>query len=146
VDTSKLAPETLRLWEFLSTQPALADFILIGGTALTMHIGHRISASATRSISRDWLDLYILFRQHGFSLADFHDASQGAAIHDPAQTIARAFQNLCRGVSSLTDPGYETLMETAPPLSKLAEFFKAMRDEYEIQQARETFRGRQGDL
>ena len=43
MDTSKLAPETRRVWEFLSAQPALGGFILIGGTALTMHIGHRIS-------------------------------------------------------------------------------------------------------
>jgi hypothetical protein len=239
VDTSKLAPETLRVWEFLSAQPALAGFILIGGTALTMHIGHRISedldfmttdpklprasltalvkilerngftvardddptlydeflndgldlhdyhqlflvdgvkvdffspdpdfvgmveasrsplprvaslaelfrtkalAAATRSQSRDWIDLYVLFRQHGFGLVEFHEAFQRPAVHDPAQKIGRAFQNLCRGATSPTDPGYESLMQSAPSLSELAAFFKTMREEYEVQQAREAFR------
>lgn len=240
MDTNKLAPETRRVWEFLATQPALGGFILIGGTALTMHIGHRISedldlitlthklpspsldvlvmllerngftvvrdddptryeefliagaslhdyqqnflvngvkvniftpdsdlagmvepssaplvrvaslselfrtkalAAANRSVSRDWIDLFVLFKRHGFTLADFHAAFQQPGIHDPAQRIARAFQNLCRGVASVTDPGYETLIPEAPSLAELAEFFIAMRDEYEIQQARDTFRG-----
>jgi hypothetical protein len=43
VDTSKLAPETRRVWEFLSSLPALGGFVLIGGTALAMHIAHRVS-------------------------------------------------------------------------------------------------------
>ena len=241
VDTSKLATETRRVWEFLSAQPSLGGFILIGGSALTLQIGHRVSedldliiiapklprealdvlvrvlelgrfavvrdddpaaydefivagmslhdyqqnflidgvkvniftpnadlagmvepssaplvhvasvpelfrtkalAAANRSVSRDWIDLYVLFKQHDFSLADFHNAFQQSGIPDPAQRIARAFQNLCRCVMSATDPGYETLFSDSPPLSDLAEFFTAMRNEYEIQMAREGFRGR----
>jgi len=99
-------------------------------------------AAANRSVSRDWIDLYVLFKQHDFSLADFHNAFQQSGIPDPAQRIARAFQNLCRCVMSATDPGYETLFSDSPPLSDLAEFFTAMRNEYEIQMAREGFRGR----
>ena len=97
-------------------------------------------ASAIRCFSRDWIDLYVLFQRHGFTLADFHEAFQQPAVHDPAQRIARAFQNLCRGVASATDPGYETLMPDAPSLEQLARFFITMRDEYEVEQARKAFR------
>ncbi len=43
MDTSKLAPDTARVWHQLQGHPLLKGFILIGGTALTMHIGHRVS-------------------------------------------------------------------------------------------------------
>jgi hypothetical protein len=243
VDTSKLAPETRPVWEFLSAQPALGGFILIGGTALAMHIGHRVSedldfitisqklpraaldalvmllehggfsvvrdddpaiydefliagqslhdyqqnflfngvkvnfftpnpdlaglvepssdplvrvaslpelfrtkalAAANRSISRDWIDLYVLCKEHGFTTADFHQAFHRPGIHDPPQRMARAFQNLCRGATSITDPGYETLMPDAPSLADVSQFFVRMRDEYETRQAREMFRESDG--
>lgn len=38
-----LRPDTQRLWELLQTCPAMRGFVLVGGTALTMHLGHRIS-------------------------------------------------------------------------------------------------------
>jgi len=38
-----LRPETERLWNFLHEQPALAEFILVGGSALALHLKHRLS-------------------------------------------------------------------------------------------------------
>ena len=38
-----LPPETARVWDFLKTQTALAGFILIGGSALALRLGHRRS-------------------------------------------------------------------------------------------------------
>src|SRR5258708_1559343 len=38
-----LPPETERVWNFLTQQPTLAGFVLIGGTALAMRIQHRRS-------------------------------------------------------------------------------------------------------
>jgi hypothetical protein len=38
-----LLPETERVWDFLKEQPALAGFVLIGGTALAIRIHHRRS-------------------------------------------------------------------------------------------------------
>lgn len=43
MDTSKLRPDTAKAWEVFKEHPLLAGFILIGGTALTMHVGHRVS-------------------------------------------------------------------------------------------------------
>ncbi len=38
-----LRPDTERLWNFLKDQPALGGFVLVGGTALSMHLNHRLS-------------------------------------------------------------------------------------------------------
>ncbi len=239
VDTSKLAPETRRVWEFLAEQPSLAGFILIGGSALAMHLAHRISedldfmvvaqklprtelnglmmilqgagfmvvrdddsaaydefliagqdlhdyqqnflidgvrvnffapdpdlagmversceslvrvatlselfrtkalACANRCLSRDWLDLYVLFTERHSTLSDFHAAFQRPGIANPGRKISDAFQNLCRGVKSIVDPGYEMLMPSAPTLEKMAEYFRKLRDEYQTEQARLAFR------
>lgn len=43
MDTSKLRPDTRRLWEELRNDPLLKGFVLFGGTALTLRIGHRVS-------------------------------------------------------------------------------------------------------
>jgi hypothetical protein len=39
----KLREDTASVWEFLRDHPALTGFVLVGGTALTLHIGHRLS-------------------------------------------------------------------------------------------------------
>lgn len=38
-----LRPDTERLWHFLKGQSTLTGFVLVGGTALSMHLDHRIS-------------------------------------------------------------------------------------------------------
>ena len=38
-----LRPETEKLWLRLRAEPLLAGFVLVGGTALTLHLGHRLS-------------------------------------------------------------------------------------------------------
>lgn len=38
-----LKPETARLWERLKSEPLLAGSVLVGGTALAMHLNHRLS-------------------------------------------------------------------------------------------------------
>lgn len=39
----RLTPDADRLWTRLRNEPALAGFVLIGGSALALHLGHRIS-------------------------------------------------------------------------------------------------------
>ncbi|MBC7435206.1 MAG: nucleotidyl transferase AbiEii/AbiGii toxin family protein [Bdellovibrionales bacterium] len=38
-----LRPDTQKLWDYLREQSALANFVLVGGTALSMHLEHRLS-------------------------------------------------------------------------------------------------------
>lgn len=43
MDIGRLPADTRRLWERLRQEPLLRGFVLVGGTALTLRIGHRIS-------------------------------------------------------------------------------------------------------
>lgn len=43
MDIDKLPPDTKAVWLRLATEPLLDGFVLIGGTALTLRVGHRIS-------------------------------------------------------------------------------------------------------
>lgn len=38
-----ISPSTLRTLRILMSDPKLQDFVLIGGTGLALHIGHRMS-------------------------------------------------------------------------------------------------------
>lgn len=38
-----LRPDTQKLWSHLQSEPALKGFVLVGGTALAMHLQHRLS-------------------------------------------------------------------------------------------------------
>lgn len=38
-----LRPDTQKLWNHLQSEPALKGFVLVGGTALSMHLHHRLS-------------------------------------------------------------------------------------------------------
>jgi hypothetical protein len=102
----------------------------------------KVLAAANRMASRDWLDLYVLITKYGFALKDFQAAFQSEAIRSPAAKLSQAFQNLCRGITSASDPGYETLMTGAPSLAEMAAFFSIMRDEYEAGEARDAFANR----
>lgn len=100
--------------------------------------GCKTIASADRCVSRDWLDLYVMFRDCGFTLADFRNVFHG--VLGPDLRISIAFQNLCRGSRSLTDPGYEALMENPPSLKEISEYFSHMRAEYETTATIEAFK------
>lgn len=43
MDTSKLRDDTREVWATLRDSPRLHGFVLVGGTALTLRIGHRVS-------------------------------------------------------------------------------------------------------
>ena len=43
MDTSRLPTETCQLWQMLLHEPLLQGFVPIGGTALSLRIGYRIS-------------------------------------------------------------------------------------------------------
>jgi hypothetical protein len=232
-----LPAETDRVWRFLREQPALAGFVLGGGSALALHIGHRLSedldfiyphvelprnrldalrraaaargfeftandseaaieefavagmelhdfqqdflvdrevkvsffaadeplrrilapgagfgesvrlatlsecfraksiVSAVRSKSRDWLDLYLLMREHGFSIQDYRRAFIDAGI--PGQCDA-GLTRMCNGVVPRDDEGYQHLLANPPTLAAMTEFFIAQRDQLEIETAAEA--------
>lgn len=240
MDTSRLPAETRLLWERLNQEPLLQGFVLIGGTALTLRIGHRISedldfaylgqrlpmqrlkalrslladqgitldaiqdvvaqnefldsglelaeyqqnfiahlptgsvklsfvcmdphvtqlltgdnssplrvatldelfktkvlACAARSKTRDWFDLYVLMSHHGFDGGDFYRVFV-EADREPLFDIAN--MRLRRGVPSLADEGYDTLLKNPPSLSEMHAFFTAMLDQLEIDLSSAAFK------
>ena len=227
-------PEAERLWEWLRGQPELSGFVLIGGSALSLRIDHRVSEDldlaylseklptqrlttfptaaesagiqlradddeaavvefadgglelhdyqqdfiaegkvrisfftadpplikalgksdpssgprlaelpelfrakclvcAKRSKTRDWFDLYILIRDHGFTLADMEQTFLDAGIPDQMDS---ALARLCSGKAPAQDEGLSHLLDDPPDLETIASFFRTQRDEFETEVAR----------
>jgi hypothetical protein len=85
-----LRPDTELVWSFLREQPALARFVLVGGSALALHLKHRLSEDLDlifpdRRLPRARLDAFRHaaaaaghdFRPHDdpVALADFNDST-----------------------------------------------------------------------
>ncbi len=233
-----LPPETDKIWKFLKEQPALDGFVLAGGSALAMTIGHRLSedldfiypenrlprqrldvlrraagesgfdfqrrddeaavreflhdgmdlhnyqqdffvnnavkvsffapeepvrkilsshspnsrvrvaslseifktkclVSAIRSKSRDWLDLYLLMREHGFSIQDYQNVFREAGV--PAQCDI-GLARLCSGVPQRDDEGFAHLLQKPPSLDEMKNFFVEQRNKLEIESASEAIK------
>jgi predicted nucleotidyltransferase component of viral defense system len=237
MDTGKLRPDTRRLWERLDGDPLLRGFVLIGGTALAMRIGHRVSEdldfaylgdllpkqrlkqigevlrkdgfhfelnqdvlaeqefidsgllledhqqnyladgslkvsfvrfdNATtqllngdsnsslrvatldeifktkalvcreRSKTRDWFDLYILMTRHGYAMTDFYRTYEEA---DCERSFDMATVRLRSCTPSIADEGYLHLLENAPTLGEMREYFNRTLDEFEVEMSRTAFK------
>jgi hypothetical protein len=78
-------------------------------------------AACGRSAVRDWVDLYVLMTQHGFTMQDF------AAAYESAGALLQldiAFTRLTSGQTRPGDPGVEGMMVHPPAVEELAEFFR----------------------
>jgi hypothetical protein len=237
MDTGKLRPDTRHLWEQLDGDPLLCGFVLIGGTALAMRIGHRVSEdldfaylgdllpkqrlrqlgealrndglhfelnqdvlaeqefidsgllledhqqnyladgslkvsfvrldnattcllsgnSSTplrvatldeifktkalvcreRSKTRDWFDLFILMTRHGYAMTDFYRTYEEA---DCVRSFDTATLRLRSCTPSIADEGYLHLMDNAPTLGEIREFFNRVLDKFEVEMSRTAFK------
>jgi hypothetical protein len=88
-----------------------------------------------RSKSRDWFDLYVLDREHGFSLRDWREAYEKAEL--PAYDFEGALNRVCSGVLGTRDPGFRSLVADPPSVEDITAHFRARRDEYERAQSLE---------
>jgi hypothetical protein len=77
-------------------------------------------ASADRSKSRDWFDLYFLFSEHGYSWDQFHQVFVEFSDEGKYEIAAR---RLCSGVPSSTDEGYESLVDHPPTIEEMRDTF-----------------------
>jgi hypothetical protein len=93
--------------------------------------------SAVRSKTRDWLDLYLLLREHGFTLRDYRNTFAEAG--NLAQCDA-GLARLCSGVAPRGDEGYAHLLTNPPTLDEMKRFFIAQRETLEIELAAEAKR------
>jgi hypothetical protein len=98
--------------------------------------------SAQRSKTRDWLDLYLLFREHRYTLRDYWEAFREAGVEAQAGT---GLSRLCSGSPQRDDEGYAHLLPNAPGIEEMKQFFTQQRDELEIQLAAEARRNQTPD-
>jgi hypothetical protein len=96
--------------------------------------------AARRSKTRDWLDLYLLFRKHDFSLSDFRAAFVEAHQQGEFET---ALNRICSGVPQKDDEGYSHLLDNAPALIEMVSFFREERDKLEKGLAAESYKKRE---
>jgi hypothetical protein len=125
-----LPPATSAVWDALSSRSELSGFILIGCTALSLRIEHRVSE-----------DLYVLFKDHGFTARDYLEVFEKAG---ESHAFEIGMARLCSGNPELSDEGYAALASNPPSLDQMRDFFLAMRDELEVDVAHRAFRGRPG--
>ena len=95
--------------------------------------------SAQRSKTRDWLDLFVLLKDHGFTMADYEQAFRDARAEFQMDT---GLSRLCSGVPQKNDEGYSHLLKDAPSLETMRKFFIDRRNEFEVQRAAEKRKGR----
>lgn len=89
--------------------------------------------SAVRSKTRDWIDLYVLMREHGFTLSDYAAAFKEAGVQSQCETgLAR----LCSGQPQADDEGFDHLLKNPLTVAQMRSYFEVQRDEFEIQAAK----------
>jgi hypothetical protein len=87
-----------------------------------------------RSKSRDWIDLYILEKEHGFGLEQWRQAYEKAGLTD--SQLETGLNRICSGVVVADDEGFDALLPNPPAVQEIADHFKKLRREYEAKQAR----------
>lgn len=85
--------------------------------------------ASSRSKSRDWLDLYLLCREHGYTLDQWHAVYQKAGYSEGQ--FETAMNRICSGRVADPDPGFQSLLPSPPTVKMIAAFFTGRRDEYE---------------
>ncbi len=88
-----LRPETADLWKRLRREPLLSGFILIGGSAISLHIHHRLSEDLDFAITEmelpgKRLDLLIrMLSDEGFDVQLFQNVSGEREFEDSAFSL-----------------------------------------------------------
>ena len=78
---------------------------------------------ASRSNSRDWLDLYLLAKHHNFTLERWKAAFKKAGLVQGQ--FDTALQRIQSGRIPPTDPGFHSLAPNPPTLDEITNYFKA---------------------
>lgn len=93
--------------------------------------------SAKRSASRDWFDLYMLMKDHGFTVEDMERAF---IVSKQESSLDISLMRLSKGILPPADKGYEALCENPSTLTEMKRFFSEKRDQYEINKAAATLK------
>lgn len=81
------------------------------------------------SKTRDWLDLYLLLTEHGYTMKDVYAVYQ-RIDRLPAFAIPQMRLRSCQ--PEKTDEGYDHLLDRAPSLKEMCTYFNQKLDELEV--------------
>lgn len=90
-----------------------------------------------RSRLRDWFDLFVLMRDHGFGVVDFRAAYRQAGREEQWEA---GWARLCDARPPLADEGFAALVQNSPDAVLMAQFFQERRRAAEITWAEAAFR------
>lgn len=93
--------------------------------------------TSQRSKSRDWVDVYLLLRDHGFTI---HDYAAAYAKADMITALDAGLARLCSGKPDSADEGYASLLSLPPSLDQMTAYFLQQRDLYEQHLASEALK------
>jgi predicted nucleotidyltransferase component of viral defense system len=99
-------------------------------------------ACAHRSKSRDWFDIYVLLRDHGFRLEDMREVFRK---HDPYNWDV-AMVRLTSMKLSPADEGYAQLLADPPSLDMMRDFFRRERSRLEREEAASRILGKKSSF
>jgi hypothetical protein len=94
--------------------------------------------ASSRSTVRDWVDLYILMTQHGFTIDDFAAAYEAAGSK---LQLDIAFDRLTSGQPRAGDPGVEGLTENPPTVEAMVAYFREELRKWKLARAGKAWRG-----
>jgi len=123
---------------FFSPDPPLAKLLPHSNSPAVIvpatHVLFQTKAlvASSRSAIRDWVDLYVLMTQHGFTMDDFVSAYEAAGSK---LQLDIAFNRLTSGQPRAGDPGVEGLMVNPPTVEELAGFFRKAVGDWKRSQA-----------
>jgi len=90
--------------------------------------------TASRSKGRDWLDLFILEKDHQFGVAQWKEAFDQAGLTPMHFEIA--LNRMCNGNLAIEDENYTTLLPNPPTIEAMQARFRTLRREYETAMAK----------
>jgi hypothetical protein len=89
----------------------------------------KATVTASRSKSRDWLDMFILERDHQFGMAQWKDAFDQAGL--TAGQFELALKRMCEGKPDKGDESYSALLPNPPTVEEMQTRFRELRKTYE---------------
>lgn len=139
-----IPPATAALFAEIRENPLLNPFILIGGTALSIHIGHRVSEdldfiSLLPKLPR--VALKELERELTASGHEVMHVVQPEAYEEflnAGMDLADSSQDwMCHGHPSPHDEGFSSLLKSPPTIGEMQSKFRFLRHGYEADLAKE---------
>ncbi|MEO6848597.1 MAG: nucleotidyl transferase AbiEii/AbiGii toxin family protein [Chthoniobacterales bacterium] len=91
--------------------------------------GLKALVATSRSTSRDWFDLYILSKEHGFGLPQWKEVYQKAGLSD--YHFENAVNRICSGKLPSDDPAFQSLLPESPNVEEISAHFQKLRNDYE---------------